>query len=153
MIHFGRRLDALDIGNHVQSRGLSDAVRMQRNGSQILDGSNLRLRVLNGQEIIVPIARVDPEIRSDHLVGSKRSDDVGQHFAFGQAELRSVQAIDIHAQGRIIQILRHENVGDGGRQPQLGRNVLSHPVIGIEVRSNHLHVNRGGRAHADHGIH
>ena len=63
-----------------------------------------------------------------------------------------MEAVDVHAKGRIIEILRHEHVGDQRRLAQLAGDILRDLVIAVEVRSNHLHVNRGWRAHADDGI-
>ncbi len=68
VIHLGRRFDAFDVGDHVQSRRLRDAIGVQRNGLQILDGLHLGFRILDGQEIVIPIARIDPQIGRDHLV-------------------------------------------------------------------------------------
>ena len=62
MIYFCRRLDSLDVRNHVQPRRLSAAIRVKRNGPQILNGTNLGFRVLNCQEIVVAIARIDRQL-------------------------------------------------------------------------------------------
>ena len=69
MNHLGRSFDALDISEHVQTRRLRDAIGVQRNRLQILDRTDLRLGILNCEEIIISVARIDPQIRGDHLVG------------------------------------------------------------------------------------
>ncbi len=57
MVHFRWRLDALDAGDHIEPGGRSGFFGMQRNRAQILDRGDLRLRILNGQEIVVSVAR------------------------------------------------------------------------------------------------
>ena len=51
-----------------------------------------------------------------------------------------MQAVDIHAERRIVEILRHEYVGDRPRQVQLASDILSDVIVGVEVCPDNLHV-------------
>jgi hypothetical protein len=64
-----------------------------------------------------------------------------------------VQAVDIDAQRRIVEILGHEHVGDRRRQPEFARDILRDFIVRIEIGPGDLYVNRSRRTHAEDCIH
>ena len=64
-----------------------------------------------------------------------------------------MQAVDVDAQRRIVQILRDEDVGCRGRGAEACRNALGHLVSGLQIGAADLDVDGRGRSHVDHGIH
>ena len=144
VIHFGGRFEARDVADHVEARRALQSGAVQRNGAQIEQALNLLLGILNVQEIVVVVLRIDPDIRRDHLIRSERGDDVLDDFLFAQSQFAGARAIDVELQRGIVEILRNVDIGDAVDLPDLTGKVERGLVAGLQIRAAHLHVDGRG---------
>ena len=91
--------------------------RAQRNllqVDQIVDGGFAMLGVLHAEEVVVAGLIVHPIIGRDHDVGIQRRDHVVDDVFLRKPEFPGMHPIDIHADGRIVHVLRDVNLADAG---------------------------------------
>ena len=125
----------------------------QRNRAEVGQALDLLLGVLNGQKVVRCPLRIDPVARRDHLVRGQRRDDVGDDFAFAEAQLRGARPVDIEPQSGIVEILRDVDVADAGQLTDSCRQRLRDLEIGFEIRAAHLHVDRRRQSQIQHRVH
>jgi hypothetical protein len=113
---------------------------------------DLRFGILDGEEIVVAVLVIDPQVGSDHLVRRQRRDDVVQHFFLRQPELCGMEPVHIDAKRGIIEVLGHEYIGDLWRAPQFMGNLLGNFVVRSKVGAGNLDIDRRGRSHVDNRI-
>src|SRR6266550_4298558 len=68
VVHLGGGLETGDLADHVEPCWPDQTRRTQRDRAEIQHALNLRFGVLNVQEIVVVIPRIDPDVGSYHLV-------------------------------------------------------------------------------------
>ncbi len=118
VVHLGRRLKIHQLHHRIERGRLLQIRRAQRNllqVQQIVDGRFAVLVILHGQKVIVAGFIVHPVIRRDHDVGIQRRDHVIDHVFLRQPQLARMHAVDVHAEGRIVHVLRNIDLADAGQ--------------------------------------
>src|SRR5262249_59236129 len=119
----------------------------QGDGLQIGEIFYLRLRVLNGQHIIIAGLRIDPEAGRDHLVRSEGRDHVVDHLPLVKSELARPDAVHVELQSRVVDILRYKHVGYAFNLADAGGKLQGGVISLLHIRTRNLYVYGGGKSH------
>ena len=143
MIDFGRRLKVHQLHHGVERGGKFQIRRAQRDLlqiDQVVNGRIAVLVVLHAQEIVVAGLIVHPVIRRDHDVGIQRRDHVVDHVFLRKPQFAGVHAIDIHADGRVVHVLRNVDLAHAGKFANAVRQIQRRIVSQSEIARVDLNV-------------
>ena len=118
VVDFGGRHQIHQLHDGIESGGLFQIRRAQRNLlqiDQIVDRGLAVFGILDAEEVIVAGFVIDPVVGRDHDVRIQRGDDVVDNLFLGESEFGGMHAVDIHADGRIVHVLRNVDLADAGK--------------------------------------
>ena len=97
--------------------------------------------------------RIYPITGRNHAVGGQRRNQAVHQFLGGQAQFAGAFAVDVDFQGRIIHVLRHQNIADARQHARLLGDLGGDFMRRLHVHAADLNIQRRRHALIENGIH
>src|SRR5246127_5262932 len=118
VIYLSRRIDGFDGGDRFEWSCILAVRGSKRDFLEVVQGLNLRLRVLDGQQVIVSGLRVDPVARIDPAVRRHGRDHVIDNVLGRQTFEAGLLTVDVEGKTGVIDVLRNQDIADAVHFPK-----------------------------------